>query len=293
MLRLRSTCAFLLVLGLLLAACADRSDDAPATDVYLATIAMEGGVVRLTEEPVNITRRAGYDNQPHFTPGGEALLYTAIRDGQADTYRYDLVEGTTRQVTDTPESEYSPTPRGEGFSVVRVERDGRQRLWQFAEDGSALQVLLPDIEPVGYHVWATPDRVALFVLGDPPTLQRADVGTAADTLARNIGTSLQVVPGRPGVVSFVQHTSDFTAEVRLLDARTRAITSVVETLPGGDAHAWTPDGLLLMARGSTLYQYDPARGGDWRPAADLAPLRDVTRLAVSPKGDRLALVAAE
>lgn len=273
---------------------ADSTAAAPATDIYLATIAVEDGAVRLEDEPLNITQREGYDNQPHFTPDGRALLYTSVRDGQADTYRYDLAEGTTRQVTNTPESEYSPTPRGDGFSVVRVEEDGTQRLWQFANDGSDAQVLVPNIEPVGYHAWATPDRVALFVLGEPPTLQLADVGTAADTLARDIGTSLQAVPGRPATVSFIQHTADSTAEIRLLDARARTITPVVEALPGGDDdHAWTPEGHLLMARDSTLYQYDPEGEGNWQSVADLAPLRDVTRLAVSPDGDRLALVAAE
>lgn len=272
----------------------DTTAAVPATDIYLATMAVEDGRVRV-DEPANITRRAGYDNQPHFTPDGRAFFYTAMRDGQADTYRYDAAEGTLQQVTDTPESEYSPTPHDGGFSVVRVEADGAQRLWQFTEDGEEPMLLLPDVEPVGYHAWAAADRVALFVLDDPPTLQLADVqrGTV-DTLARDIGTSLQAVPGRAATISFVQHTADSTSEVQALNTRTGTVESVAETLPGGDAHAWMPDGrLLLMAQGSTLYQHDPVRDTGWQRVADLAPLRDVTRLAVSPSGDRLALVAAD
>jgi hypothetical protein len=56
--------------------------------------------------------------------------------------------------------------------------------------------------------------------------------------------------------------------------------------------AWTPDGTLLMAVNSTLYRW---RSGDpnWTVVANLGGfgLRNVTRLAVSPKGDRLAIVA--
>ena len=56
--------------------------------------------------------------------------------------------------------------------------------------------------------------------------------------------------------------------------------------------AWTPDGTLLMAVNSTLYRW---RSGDpnWTVVANLGAfgLRNVTRLAVSPKGDRLAIVA--
>ena len=266
---------------------------APSTDIYLAPLQGQGDEARVGA-PVSITPRAGYDNQPAFTPDGRAVLYTAVRDGQADTYRYTLADSTRRAVTATPTSEYSPTPHGEGFSVVRVEADGTQRLWQFAADGTAPTLLLPGIQPVGYHAWATPDRAALYVLGDPASLVLAnrDAGTA-DTLARAIGRSLQVVPGREATISFVQHTSDSTAQIHLLDAMTGMTEPLVATRPGGDFHAWTPGGLLLMAEGATLYQYDPSDDAGWRPIADLAPLRDVTRLAVSSRGDRLALVAAE
>ena len=45
--------------------------------------------------------------------------------------------GSTTRVTNTPESEYSPTvtPDGAHISVIRVEADGTQRLWRFTIDG--------------------------------------------------------------------------------------------------------------------------------------------------------------
>jgi hypothetical protein len=56
--------------------------------------------------------------------------------------------------------------------------------------------------------------------------------------------------------------------------------------------AWTPDGMLLMATGGKLYfwrrgQAQMTAGAD----LDALGLRGVTRLAVSPRGDRIALVA--
>ncbi len=292
--------AALLMVGL---GCAEPSDStrtaadttataAPSTDIHVASLQVQGSGLRVGP-PMNITPRAGYDNQPTFTPDGQALIYTSVRDGQADTYRYTFADSTHRAVTDTPTSEYSPTLHDAGFSVVRVEADGTQRLWQFAADGASPSLLLPDIQPVGYHAWVMPDRVVLYVLGDPATLQLAalDAGTA-DTLARDIGRSLQVVPGRAATVSFVQHT-DSTAHIHLLDAAAGTTEPLVATRPSGDFHAWTPGGLLLMAEGSTLYQHDPSGDDSWQPVADLAPLRDITRLAVSPSGDRLAFVTAE
>jgi len=57
--------------------------------------------------------------------------------------------------------------------------------------------------------------------------------------------------------------------------------------------AWMPDGAALVALNSTLYRWRPGEP-DWMPVANLAAfgLRDVTRLAVSPQGDRLAMVAS-
>ena len=55
--------------------------------------------------------------------------------------------------------------------------------------------------------------------------------------------------------------------------------------------AWTPDGLLLMAEKDILYSYKRDETS-WKRVADLAALgmHGVTRIAVSPMGDRIAFV---
>jgi len=52
-------------------------------------------------EPKKITDFLGYNNQPFFLPDGKSILYTSIRNKQADIYRYDVESGKTTQVTDT------------------------------------------------------------------------------------------------------------------------------------------------------------------------------------------------
>ena len=115
----------------------------PATDIYLMGVRMDGPSWQLGAS-LNITDRDGYDNQPHFLPDGSGLLYTSIRDGQADVYRYEIGIGRSTRLTATTESEYSPTPlpSGDGFSTVRVEEDGTQRLWSFDLQGRAPPPLL-------------------------------------------------------------------------------------------------------------------------------------------------------
>lgn len=288
--------AALAMLALLLTAPTPGSAQ-PATDIFLARLAGRAGGPAV-DSVRDITRRPGYDNQPFFTPDGSGLLYTSIRDdGQADTYRYDLAAGTTRRVTRTPESEYSPTvmPDGRHFSAVRVEMDSTQRLWQFDLDGGEPTLLLPNVRPVGYHAWADSETVALYVLGDPSTLRLAHPGADdAVIVARHVGRSLHRVPGRRAI-SFVDQSDEAAWWIRELDVETKSITAIAPTLPKVEDYAWTPDGRLLAGRGSTLYVLTPGQDRDWRPLADLAGsgLREITRIAVSPDGRRVAIVAAD
>jgi hypothetical protein len=268
----------------------------PGTDIYLAPLRIAHGAAEVGA-PVNATHRPGYDNQPFFLPKGDAFLYTAVVDGQADVFRYEIRAQRSTRVTATPESEYSPTPLpgGSGFSTVRVEADSTQRLWRFDWDGGHPALVLTDVKPVGYHAWGDPRTLALFVLGTPPTLQLADTRTGGATrVASDIGRGLQRIPGR-AAVSFVQKAADSVWTVTELDLATQRTRPLVQTLRGVDQYAWTPDGTLLMAQGSKLYQWRPERGAQWEEIADFtaAGLANITRLAVSPRGNQLALVARD
>ena len=302
----------------------------PETEIFLASLSAAEGKL-FVSTPVNVTNSPGYDNQPSFTPDGREILFTsgrviptapppapqglALRDGQTDIYRYDIAARRISRVTQTPESEYSPTVMADGahISVVRVEADGTQRLWSVIPSGPKIELalVLADVKPVGYHAWIDERTVALYVLGErghPATLQIADTRSGkSEVVATAIGRSIQRMP--TGEISFVQ-------QERAADgaAQTATIKYMLDVGPSGQALpgsgirtgvlirpvanvldpylAWTPDGTLLMAVDATLYRW---RSGEpnWTVVANLGALglRNVTRLAVSPKGDRLAIVA--
>ncbi|HEU4563277.1 MAG TPA: hypothetical protein VFS05_01465 [Gemmatimonadaceae bacterium] len=284
--------------ALLLARAAGAQSAPPGTDIFLAPLTMRDGALTVGT-PANITARPGYDNQPSFTPDGAAILYTSVReDAQADIYRYDLRTGATTRLTRTPESEYSPAvmPDGRSISVVRVEADSTQRLWRFSLKGDRPKLVLERVKPVGYYVWGDARTLLLFVLGTPATLVRADARTGAvSPVIENPGRSLQRIPGE-SAVSFVRKRAHGENWVMRYDLPTGSFLPLVRALPESEDHAWTPRRTLLMARGNRLYAWTaPADGGDgeWREIAafgDPAMAR-ITRLAVSPAGDRIAIVA--
>lgn len=278
----------LLLLLLPAGAPAQQAPPPPSTDVWL---------VRWSPRPDrarNLTDRDGYDNQPSFDPLSGTVYYTSWRDGQTDIYAHHLATGETRQVTRTPESEYSATvmPDGTAFSAIRVEADGAQRLWAFLLDGTSPVPLLADVRPVGYHAWIGHTEVALFVLGSPPTLQLADTRTGtADTLAAAIGRSLHRVPERR-IVAYVDRSDSTSWVIRSRDLDTGITEELAPTLPGREDFALRPDGSLIMADGPVIYQWNRGRRR-WDPRADFVSrgITAITRLAVSPDGRWLAFVA--
>lgn len=276
---------------LLLVMASSTAAQTPDTDIYLAPLRLVDGWVS-AGAAINITNRGGYDNQPHFTRDGRSILYTAgMQDGQTDIWRYDIAARKRARLTQTAESEYSPTPISTGFTVIRVERDSTQRLWRFDAKGGNPRVLLPAIQPVGYHAWLQDDVAALFVLGSPATLQIANLRTGkADSTAAGIGRAIQKVPGWNGA-SYVQRMPDSTMMIRRIHATTGASYDIATALEGAEYHAWGPRGSLLAAAGSKLYQWTPIDGGTWREAADFSALGiRISRIAVSPRGNWIALV---
>jgi len=283
----------------------------PDSDVFVADLYLEVGKVA---PPQNITDREGYDNQPAFTLDGSALLYVAEDEGgQTDVWRYDLGSGARSQVTSTPQSEYSPTPLASGgFSAVRVEDPlakgevytESQHLYRYGLDGVAAGPVVAGLNRVGYHAWLDATHFAAFIVGGgesklPNRLVLVDAETGKVTpLAFDIGGSLARAPD--GRVTFVDKSNPKAWTVAALAPGDLKPKLLIATPPGPPDEpenersqhlCWLPDGTLLMAKGKWLLRWDGKPGSGWSALAELKDLPgDITRLAVSRDGRRLALV---
>jgi len=266
----------------------------PPTDIFLAPLSMKDGAP-VVGTPVNITHQPGYDNQPWFTPDSRSMLFTSARgETQTDIYRFDVASRATTRLTQTPESEYSATgmPGGQRFSVIRVEADMTQRLWSFANDGSDPKIVIEALKPVGYHVWIDANNVASFVLGSPNALAHTDVRTGkSDTLARDIGRSLTLLPDKSGF-AFVRRIDSTASMVTAMTWPGRQTSDLFALPPRTQDLVWLGPGHVLSASGSTLLSRRTG-ASSWSTVGDFAAagLTDVTRMAVSPDGRWLAIVA--
>jgi len=264
----------------------------PATDLWLADI-----VDGVPGQPVKISQSVGYNNQPHFSKDGSVIFYTREMPGdngtvQTDIAAYVVATSVTTMVNHTPASEYSPTPipGRDALSVIQMDLQQKQYLYAIDIASGNMELLLPDVEPVGYHAWINDNEVAMFILGDSFTLQTARLGTAGTTtIAGNIGRSLRRHP-ETGEILFVDKNSE-PWQIAAFDPATRVTRMVMPLFPGNEDFTIDANGTYWTGNGSSLYRRSPI-DKRWQLMADYSNtgIGRITRLATDPNGSQIALV---
>jgi hypothetical protein len=269
----------------------------PKPEIYVADLSVFDDLLYLGPLQKIAEGTNSQDNQPMFMPDSRSLLYTAEygygEQIQTEIHRYYFSSRRETRLTRTGESEYSPgpVPGDRAFSATRVETDSARRVWRFTMEGMDGEVLFRDLGEVSHHVWGNESTVLLYVAGDPPTARIGDLTTGeSEVVARDVGRSMNKIPNR-NAWSFVERVSPVQAWINEINIGTRETRRIISTFGGGEFHAWTPEGVLLMAMSSQIYQWDPEVDVDWRLVADLEDtVLTVTGLAVSPDGSKIAIV---
>jgi hypothetical protein len=268
------------------------------TDIFLIKMKMEKGNYVFTD-PVKVNPTEGYNNQPSFHPDGGSLFYSSGSGPNTDIYRYDIQGRKNFRLTDTPDSEYSPTvmPGATHFSVIQLvisegPRTGAQPLLSFPLEGGTPELIYENGDKVGYHAWIDAQKVALFLLGSPNFLKIVDLKDGSSVrIAENIGRSLYKIPGKEAI-SFSHSTEGQPDVIMMYDLQSRTTESLVPMLEGNEFYAWTSSGVLVMGVGAKLCAFESGQDEEWRQIGDLELLgiTNISRLAVQPQMDYIAFV---
>jgi hypothetical protein len=265
----------------------------PNTDLWLLDVKTINDSVYV-ENPVNLTNRPGYDNQPVFSADGKTILYTSIRDEkQSDIYSLDIKTKESIQLTKTATSEYSPlfAPDGQNISVVMVEPDSTQRLWKFPKTGGKASLIMDKVDSVGYYCWIDNVTLAVFLISKPEKLFRCDIGSQKCSFVDDsIGRSI--------------HSVNFGKIKKLFYSKGKNIWSdntrskVIETtkIGVGEDFCFYKSNELFMADGAKLYSrifVTIGKDAPWKEMIDLSSsgIKKITRLALSPDEKKLVIVA--
>jgi hypothetical protein len=262
----------------------------PNTEVWLFDMSEDGTL----SNPINVSSNPGYDNQPSFTNGGNQLLYTSTRNGQTDIISYDLRTKEKTWLTSTPGSEYSPLqrPGTYEFSCILLEEDGRQLLWSYSLNGGKGEILVPFVK-IGYHTWLNEDQLFAFVLGPHATFQAVDLSSQrAEIIQEDIGRSLAVLSNEEIMFIDLAVPSD---SIKIYNPGNQSTRTIIHTINNSQDYTLSSDGLIYMGHGSKLYRASANPGSQWQEIFDLEEFgrQEITRLAISPNNDKIAIVVAE
>ncbi|WP_117879282.1 TolB family protein [Aureibaculum luteum] len=264
------------------------------TDIYLFDF-IQGDSILVIDNPINISDNKGYDNQPSFLNDGSGVLYASTRNEQTDIALYDIKNNVNVWLTNTEANEYSPIQTFDKnyFTAVRLEQDGEQLLWKYKFNGKKQEVLIENL-PVGYHAWISKKMLVSFVIGDPSSLEVSNLKYKIKyPIDKNIGRSILKIPNTDllSIIS-LEHEDP---EIYSINPITSEKKYIADPLEGAQDLAWTPDGTMIMGKGDKLYKLKPGVNKTWVEFASLSSygLKGITRLAISPFGNKLAIVVDE
>lgn len=184
-----------------------------------------------------VSDNTSYNNQPYLTDSGVYFTHEVLngQQSQTDIAFYDFISKEVKLITNTPQSEYSPTlmPQGDSLSAIVVEADGKQKLWQYPLVSKSDPTRIFDwIEPVGYHAWGSKNDLLMFILGEPHTLQYTSVAAAkGELVASDVGRTLIYNPkAAQFLFSYVKNERHYLAHFNVHDKHVADILRLPETV---------------------------------------------------------------
>jgi len=267
-----------------------------ASEIFLFDLIKSDGNYILSN-PINISNNEGYDNQPSFTEDGTSILFTSTREGQTDIARYDIGGRYRIWITDTEVNEYSPAPyigKKKYFTCVRSDNDN-QFLYKYSYKNKEPEVLIPNLN-VGYYVWFNKNVVITYVLGDIESIQVSNFKHKIKyPIAQNIGRSLNRIPNPFSIgndkISYISKSYG-NPEIYEINPLTSESNYLIDPIEGSEDLTWTTDGAILMAKENVIYKYHPKTDNNWKAILieSEIPMKNITRLSVSPDGKKIAIV---
>ena len=263
------------------------------TDVFVVDIAPAYEGLQLLNLQ-KVSNNDGYNNQPSF-PSNETILFAGNNEGQSDIAEYNLNSKTKKWFNKKTEGgEYSPQkfPTSNDVAAVRLDNDGLQRLYKYDSQTGKSTELIKDLQ-IAYFAFYNYEKILATVLdSDKMNLVLIDLQSKkTDTLFYNAGRSLQKVP-KTNSMSYSLVNEEGNLDLYLLDMNSYENFFVTQLPIGIQDYVWINDTQILVGSGNKLYMYDTLGESEWTRVASLEDygLKNITRMAISPNGKKLAIV---
>ncbi len=261
------------------------------TEVFLFDLEVTDNKIEV-DNGKNISNNEGYDNQPAFL-NDDKILFASTRNGQTDIAQYNVNYKSKIFINSTEGGEYTPLkiPNKNAVSAVRLDKDGKQRLYAYNLSNGESTELINDLV-VAYYTWYDENTTVSAVIEDEQlNLFVTNISeNKSRKYATNVGRSFHKIPNSK-LVSFIYKESDKQWQIRSLDPLTGKNKLIANSMEGVEDICWINGRTLLSGKNGTLYKLTLKRDNNWKKVADLSSygIANITRLSTNPQGTKLLI----
>ena len=183
---------------------------------------------------------------------------------------------------------FSPTPTADGR--IMLLREGG--VWLHDARGKLLRAMT-ETKEAGYFNRFEDEAWVLFMNDKDRRIVLYDPAThALETMITGATTAPYRVPGERAV-TFVVEDKDVRTLHKLDVDEKRVTTLATIPFPTGGHHVWTPRQTIFIASGPEIREWDPRNPDAWPVVHrfDQPDLQGITRIALNPAADRIAIVS--
>ena len=196
-----------------------------------------------------LTRGAGGDFQPNWTPDGKSLVFFSTRASALDIWRVDVAGGDPLRLTDGEGVNINPFVSPDGRRIAFIsDRDGGQEVWLIDEDGST-PTQLTTVGVVGHFLrWSADGSRIFFRCPTGPkarTMSIAATGGDPEPVGEVMGGAhMSLSPDGSMIMDVVAHR---TLWVSPLDGgNPRRVFEFDDSESRIDYPVWSPDGRWVL-----------------------------------------------
>jgi len=261
------------------------------TEIFLYDIETNTTKIEL-KNPKNLSNNDGYDNQPSFL-NNRYIIFASTRNGQTDIAKYDMRYDSKSWLNFSEGGEYTPLkiPNTNEISAVRLDPDGKQRLYSYSLSNGSSTELIQDLV-VAYYTWFDEVTVVSAVI-EEDNLNLYVTNTQDNTsrkYATNVGRSFHRIPNS-NLISFIAKADDNKWHIKSLDPNTGIIKVIANTMTGIEDICWLDQKTMFSGKDNLLYKLTLNKDNDWKQVADLSSegILKITRLSTNPERTKLLI----
>ena len=264
------------------------------TEIFVFDIATSENGLELSNMK-NISNDEGYDNQPFFQDNN-SVVFAGNNNSSIDIATVSLSDYKKEfYYQKTNGGEFSPQsiPDSRLIAAVRLDTSGLQRLYSYNSQTKNSEALIQDI-PVAYFSFYDASHLLASVLAE----EKLDLiflnlkNNTHQPIVKNSGRSLSKIPKKEAM-SYTASNEDGYLDIFQLDVKDLQSYFICELPLGIQDYAWLNDSQLIVGSNTSILMYDLFGDGEWEKVGDVGEfkIKSITRLAVSPNGKKIALVA--